>query len=97
MGNSEAVKQGHGDDIYTAGIREYCEANPRFRLMPVAPHSPALNRAEGTWGRIVGGTMLNARRARVGPAGWSPMERGAVFQPHCVRHVSIDLCRLASD
>ena len=24
-------------------------------------------------------------------------ERGAVFQPHCVRHVSIDLCSLASD
>ena len=24
-------------------------------------------------------------------------ERGAVFQPHCVRHFSIDLCSLASD
>ena len=77
---TEAVKQGHGDDIYTAGIRAYCDANPRFRLMPVAPHSPALNRAEGTWGRIVAGTMLNARRARVGPTGWSLMERGTVYQ-----------------
>ena len=88
---SEAVKQGHGDDIYTAGIREYSEANPTFRLMPVAPHSPALNRAEGTWGRIIGGTMLNARRARIGPSGWSLMERGAVFQHnHCPAPHALD-------
>jgi hypothetical protein len=59
---AEAVRQGHGDDIYTAGVKAFCAANPRVRVIPVAPHSPALNRGEGTWGRIHGGSMLNAAR-----------------------------------
>ena len=77
---SEVVRQGHGDSIYTAAIAAYCDAHPGFRVVPVAPHSQALNRAENTWARIHAGTMLNARRSRTGPAGWSLMERGAVFQ-----------------
>ena len=77
---SEAVKQGHGDDIYTAAMSAYCDANPGFRFIPVAPNSQALNRAENTWGRIHGGAYLNARRARIGAPGWSIMERCAVFQ-----------------
>ena len=77
---SEAVKQGHGDDIYTAAMAAYCDANPGFRFVPVAPNSQALNRAENTWGRIHGGAYLNARRARIGATGWSIMGRCAVFQ-----------------
>jgi hypothetical protein len=56
------------------------DRNPGFRVVPVAPRSQALNRAENTWGRIHGGAYLNARRARIGAPGWSLMERCAVFQ-----------------
>ena len=77
---SEAVRQGHGDAIYTAELSAYCDATPGFRVIPVAPRSQALNRVENTWGRIHGGTAINARRARIGPSGWSLMERGSVFQ-----------------
>ena len=87
---SEAVRQGHGDAIYTAAMASYCDSHPGFRFVPVAPNSQALNRAENTWGRVHGGAYLNARRARIGPIGWSLMERGAVFQhnhapaPHAI-------------
>jgi hypothetical protein len=76
---SEAVRQGHGDDIYVQALAEYQDKNPGFRVVPVAPRSQALNRAENTWGRIHGHSYLCARRARLGPAAWSIVERGAVY------------------
>ena len=77
---SEIVRQNHGGDYYTQAKSRYCDAHPGFRVLPCPPHSPALNRSEGTWGRIHGLAHINAQRARIGPLGWSIMERGAVFQ-----------------
>ena len=76
---SEAVRQGHGDAIYTKALSEWCDRHPGFVVSPVAPHSQAFNRAENTWGRIHGHAHLCARRARVGPTAWSLIERGAVY------------------
>ena len=76
---SEAVRQGHGDDVYVQALQEYQAKHPGFRIVPVAPRSQALNRAENTWGRIHGHSFLCARRARLGSAAWSIVERGAVF------------------
>ena len=76
---SEAVRQGHGDAIMTTALAAWLTANPGTRLIPVPPHSQALNRAENTWGRVHGHSFLCARRARLGPSGWSIVERGAVY------------------
>jgi hypothetical protein len=44
---SEIVRQGHGDAIMTAEVRAFCDA-AGIIVVPVAPHSQALNRAENT-------------------------------------------------
>ena len=56
-----------------------CDLHKDLRVVPVAPHSQALNRAENTWGRIHGHSFLCSRRARLGPRAWSIVERGAVY------------------
>ena len=77
---SEAVVQGRGDNIYVSALAAFCATRPGFRVIPVAPYSQAHNKAESTWGRIHGLAFLNSIRAHVGPAAWSLVQRGAVFQ-----------------
>ena len=77
---SEMARQGHGDDLIVAALATWCAQRPGFRVIPVAPHAQAHNKAENAWGPIHGGTYANALRARVGPPGWSLMMQGAVFQ-----------------
>jgi len=77
---SEAVVQGRGDNIYVSAVAAFCASRPGFRVIPVAPHSQAFNKAESTWGRIHGLAFVNSIRAHVGPAAWSLVQRGAVFQ-----------------
>ena len=76
---SELVRQGHGNDMVVAALSKYCDANPGFRVWPVAPHSQSKSKAENSWGRIQGGTFMNGCRARIGRRGWSLMQTGAEF------------------
>ena len=52
---SELVRQGHGNDMVVAALSKYCDANPGFRVWPVAPHSQSKSKAENSWGRVQGG------------------------------------------
>ena len=47
---SEAVRQGHGDDIYTAAMAAYCDANPSLRT-PKRSTAPRTRGAESMGGR----------------------------------------------
>ena len=77
---SEVARQGHGDDTLVTALRAYCRDHPGTRVVPVAPHSQAHNKAENTWGAVHGRSYTIACRARLGPPAWSITIRCGVFQ-----------------
>ncbi len=77
---SEVARQSHGDDTLVAALQDWCRDNPGTRVVPVAPHSQAHNKAENSWGSVHGRSYAIACRARLGPPAWSITIRGGAFQ-----------------
>ena len=77
---SEYAVQGRGHDVITEAMRTFAQARPGFRVIPVAPHAQAHNKAERAADRINGLAFLNAVRARAGPLAWSLCMMGAEYQ-----------------
>jgi hypothetical protein len=74
---SEAVRQSHGDAIYTAAMTEYCDAHPGFRFVPAARNSQGRSTARRTPGAASSSTAgpISTRgapaSARPAGASWS--------------------------
>ena len=77
---SEAAAQGRGDNILVAGLKEFLDERPGVRIIPLAPHTQAHNKAENAWGVLLGIALQNHIRACISPLGWSIILRGSLFQ-----------------
>ena len=61
----EYAQQGHGHNVLVPALRAYCDWNPDFKAIPVAPHSSDRVKAENTIG-LLGLAFANACRAHLG-------------------------------
>jgi len=87
----EYATQGRGDNIFVAGLSDYMDRNPGFRVHTLPPHSQDRSLVEVATNQIAGMAFANGCRSNLGASAWPILEMGAVFQhAHKSAHAAND-------
>ena len=72
---------GRSDDITTREVQDYVATRDGLQIIPIAPHSQSLNKAEPNIRRLAAFALANAVRSNLNwDLCWADMFRGAEIQ-----------------